>query len=315
MRGARRVQREVFPISEGRVQNWDWMQKIWSFIFYQELRCAPEERPLIVTQHDLADEAQRTKATEIMFESFNIPSLYMISQAAAAARVHAERKDATALVCVSGWDASYVVPVLSGRAETKLLVRHGASGESITKRMVQLLQELNGWSFTTPWEFDSARVMKERYCFVAADRASVEQYDAKALRVEYELPEGTIVDFDKARVLAPEAIFAPESSGIQQTVASALLQCTVEEQSALRANVVLAGGNTLFSGFAARLHHEVRLLLAGSAVSVVNVEGGEIPASWTGATLSSADPDFSKDALSREEYDEHGASFISKKWF
>jgi actin len=107
----RAVLRFKQPIERGLITNWDDMETIWHHTFYDELRIAPEEHAVLLTEAPLNAESDREKMAQLMFEKFNVPSLWVANKAALA--LHASGRS-TGIVFQSGDAASHVVPVDSG---------------------------------------------------------------------------------------------------------------------------------------------------------------------------------------------------------
>ena len=69
------------PIQRGEIINWDDMEKIWNYLFKYELRAAPEEHNVMITELLKYQKEIREKIADLMFESFNVPGLFIVNPA------------------------------------------------------------------------------------------------------------------------------------------------------------------------------------------------------------------------------------------
>ena len=61
------------PIEYGIVTNWDDMEKLWHHEFHNELRVAPEQHSILLSDTPLNPKDNREKMAQIMFEKFGAP--------------------------------------------------------------------------------------------------------------------------------------------------------------------------------------------------------------------------------------------------
>lgn len=90
----------------GNITNWDDMESLWHYIYYDEFKVAPDEHPLILA--DSALKQQKEKIAYIMFETFNVPSMYLCMHAQLA--LYASGRT-TGLVLESGDGSTRAVPI------------------------------------------------------------------------------------------------------------------------------------------------------------------------------------------------------------
>lgn len=317
------------PIRHGLIENWNVMEKLWQRCLYQKLRCEPEEHFIMLTEPPMNTPENREYTAEIMFETFNIPGLYIAIQAvlALAASWTAENstKTMTGTVIDSGDGVTHVIPVVDGYVIGSCIKHIPLAGSDITAFVKQSLQD-RGEPIPLHMKMEVAKAVKENFCYVCPS-VEKEETKYKSGGKSYKVYESVdILTGKKFSVtvgpevfLGPELFFQPNlfnrefTTPLSELVDESILNSPIDVRRNLYNNIVLSGGSTMFKNLPKRLQRDisrrVNARLPDSARKVdVNVVSHSYQrfAVWFGGSMLASTKEFYTKCHTREQYLEHG---------
>lgn len=285
-----------YPIRHGQIDNWDLMEAYWAQCFFSHLRCDPEEHALLLTEPPLNAPENREFTAEIMFESFNVPALYIGVQAVLALAASwldgrsTTRTDnpLTGVVVDSGDGVTHLIPVVDGYAIGSAIKHIPLAGREITHFVQQSLRERPDLTLTPEDTMEVARRVKEECCYVCPDLAKeFLRHDldpAKYLRnFQWKDPKtGRNIDISvgQERFLAPEIFFKPEMVGsslgfttpLPNLIDGVVQACPIDTRRGLYKNIVLSGGSTMFRDFDKRLQRDIKAIVDERLAYTINLD-------------------------------------------
>ncbi|KAI4175838.1 MAG: hypothetical protein Q9188_003837 [Gyalolechia gomerana] len=309
-----------YPLEHGIVTDWDDMERIWQFVYTEELKTLSEEHPVLLTEPPLNPRSNRDTAAQLLFETFNVPAIYTSIQAVLS--LYASGRT-TGVVLDAGDGVSHAVPVYEGFAMPNSIRRIDVAGRDVTEQM-QLLFRKSGLVFHTSAEKEVVRAIKEKTCYVAPDPKKEEREwtqhngrpDGKV--VEHILPDGNKIKIGSERWKAPEILFDPELIGLEypglhQMVVDAINRTDMDLRKSLFGNIVLSGGSTLCKGFGDRLLHEVQRLAVKDMRIKIFAPPERKYSTWIGGSILAGLSTFRKMWVNIDEWHED-PDIIHKKF-
>ena len=314
----RGILRLRYPVEHGIITNWDDMEKIWHHAFFDQLKVSPDEHNVFLTEAPMNPRTNREKMTQIMFETFNVPSLYVNIQAVLS--LYASGRT-TGVVLDSGDGVTHTVPIYDGYALPHAILRLNLAGRDITNYLQRILVQ-RGYTFTSSAEREIVRELKEKSCYVAIDFESEYEKSQKTDECieQHELPDGSIMTINDERFRAAEVLFRPElvgkeTEGIHYLTYDSIERCEMDIRKQLLNEIVMSGGSTMFPGMAQRLQQEISQLCMNHIPVRITEPAERKYSVWIGGSILSSLSTFQPLWISRSEYEEEGPSIVHRKCF
>ncbi|XP_065889081.1 actin-related protein 3-A [Dysidea avara] len=331
-----------YPIRHGIVEDWDLMERFWEQCIFKYLRAEPEDHYFLLTEPPLNTPENREYTAEIMFESFNIPGLYIAVQAVLAlaaswtSRQVGERT-LTGTVVDSGDGVTHVIPVAEGYVIGSCIKHIPVAGRDISYFIQQLLRERE--SGVPPQQsLEISKQIKEKFSYICPDIAKeFAKYDKEPDKwfktydgVNTVTKKPFVVDVGYERFLGPEIFFHPEfanpdfNMSISEVVDEVIQNCPIDVRRPLYKNVVLSGGSTMFKDFGRRLQRDLKRVVENRLKISEELSGGRLKpkpidvqvishhmqryAVWFGGSMLASTPEFYQVCHTKKDYDEYGPS-------
>ena len=135
-----------YPIERGVVNNFDDYEKILGHIFDKELRVAPEEHYIMLTESPNNTKKNREEMAKLIFEDFNPSGLYIANSAVLS--LYSVGKY-NGIVIDSGGDITHLVPIYDGFGIPHAYIYENYAGRDLTLYMQELLYEVGYRAYTT----------------------------------------------------------------------------------------------------------------------------------------------------------------------
>ena len=131
--------------------------------------------------------------------------------------------------------------------------------------------------------------------------------------------EEDVITLRNERFTVPEMVFNPSDMGMRQPGLADLIQQSLHQLPiglwpGLLANIVVVGGNSLFDGFIQRLQKEVVQRVPDDCIVRVARPADPVTNAWFGGANLANHPDIEKLAVTKLEYEEHGAAAIARRF-
>ena len=302
----------IHPIQKTKIIEWEDFELYLDNLFTNELKIKPEEYGIFMTEPPLTLKSSRERLTEILFEKFNAPFIF-ITNGAVLSSYGAFKYSGFVLDC--GFDSSTIVPVNNGYPYSSCIQTIDVGGKDVSEFLLKLLVKKG---------YDEKKIkkyitnIKKKYCYIENENNKNNNEITKI-----SLPDDTEIELDKEKSLCTEVLFHPEMinktvGGVANTFCSSVSAIDHLTKKKFEGNnLIIAGGSTLLEGFSERLKVEIGRYYGGKykdRMNIINIKERN-NLQWIGASTYSLMQIFKGLCTTKEEYNNYGAAAVHNKCF
>ncbi|KAK5866752.1 hypothetical protein PBY51_011303 [Eleginops maclovinus] len=338
----------ILPFQKGYLVNWDVQRKVWDHLFGKEMfKVDFADTSVIITEPCFNFSSIQESMNEILFEEYQFQSVLRTNAGSLSAH-HFFSSRPSELCCLlvdSGFSFTHIIPYCRSKKMKEGIRRVNVGGKLLTNHLKEII------SYRQLHVMDETHVInqvKEDVCYVSQQffkdmEISQMKGEENTVVRDYVLPDFSsikkgfckpreemvfsgkyktgeqILRLANERFAVPEMLFHPSDIGIQEMgIPEAIvhsIQSLPEEMHAhFFQNIVLTGGNILFSGFRERLEAELRALAPAHLPVSVLQPPNPICYPWEGGKLLAHSPDYDEIVVTREDFEENGHFICEEKF-
>lgn len=283
-----------------------------------KLEVNSDECSVLIAESPINPRYLRERLSEIMFEYFEVPALCVQDTSVLSLL---STGFTTGTVVESGDSSTYTSVVYEGKLLKEAIPKTFYAGRSLTNFLAKLMSKRKDKA-PSDLPVNYAKALKEKLVFVSED------YDADLKLAKstdfyermYTLPDGESIIINEERLLCGEGLFSPDMygcdcPGIHLQVHRTLELVDAHVRKLACRNIVLSGGNTMFSGLAMRLQIEMNKLFPSNlGVKVLETPSSERHyAAWVGGSVVASLDSMQNKWVSRHDFLEHGPQVINQR--
>ena len=177
-------------MERGRITSWDDMIIFWQYI-YKDMNLDPRSLPVMLSTSPTAPRRETERTSEIFFEDFQVPALWLANQAVMAllgtGRI-------TGTILDSGYGVTHAVPIYQGSVVQHGIRRWEYAGVDIAQRLQDYVLREHGYRPTR----DTLRELVWLRTYVAED-FDAEMERGGSMERPFALPDGNVLSVGNER--------------------------------------------------------------------------------------------------------------------
>ena len=285
-------------------------EKLFHYIFKEKLQIDEVNYNILLIDSIFTSSKEHEIIAQILFEKFKIFNLHFEPQCIMS--LYSTSKS-SGLIINSGEISTEIVPIYEGYIISNCINKFPIGGYHLTQRFMEKYKN-DFEMFNVSNKYYMAQKIKEKYSQIFPTRKDYEDImnknDNDTNKLEYNLPDGNIIELNKEIYQIPELIFNPndsfniQSQTLPEIIVDTINKCEISTRKELFNNIILGGGNTCIKGFEQRLKTEINNIRKKNCGIISLEERGY--SAWIGASRISTWGSFDTQWITRTEFFNRG---------